>query len=154
MDIDPKIDASLAPTATTQERIRGLMAVGFSQALLASATKSSVSTVRNWAAGATQPRLEAGVILDDLRVTTRTLLGGLEPARVVQWFTSRDADRFDGVRPIEMIALDPMEVLAAAHGEVIAVTDPDATQGRRAGKGPVRPLALVGQSGRQNLTPF
>jgi hypothetical protein len=120
MDIDPELDRLLAPTATNAERVRGLLMVGIAPAVIAFATRSSASSLRNWSIGDTQPRHEAAIILDDLRITTRTLLEALEPERVVQWFTSRDPDRFGGMRPFEMIAIDPMEVLAAAHATVLA----------------------------------
>lgn len=109
----------LGNTATNAERVRGLLMLGLPPRELTRATGcQSPSTLRNWASGQTQPRDHAAIVIDDLRITVRTLLGaGLEPERVVRWLLSRDTDHFQGMRPIDMIAVDPMDVLAAAQGE-------------------------------------
>ena len=114
----------LATTATTSERVRALLAVGLSPAFLATATGTSPSTIRNWTSGSTQPRPEAKLALDDIRAVAATLLdAGLEAERVAEWLTSRDADRFDGLRPIEMVVRDPLAVLAAARDFATTAAD-------------------------------
>lgn len=122
--MDADLAELLAPTATTIERVRALLAIGLSPAFLATATGSSPSTIRNWSLGETQPRPDAELALDDLRAVASALLDrGLQPERIAKWLTSRDLDRFEGQRPIEMIARDPMAVLAAAHGLAIREAD-------------------------------
>ena len=114
----------LATTATTSERVRALLAIGLSPAFLATATGTSPSTIRNWSNGSTQPRPEAKLALDDIRAVSATLLdAGLEPERVAEWLTSRDAQRFDGLRPIEMVVRDPIAVLVAAQAVATTATD-------------------------------
>jgi hypothetical protein len=110
----------LATTSTNAERVRGLLEL-LTPKMIARATGcSSPSTLRNWSMGQTQPREDAAIAIDDLRIAALTLLeAGLEPERVGRWFASLHPDRFDGLRPFEMIAIDPMEVLAAAQSEAI-----------------------------------
>jgi hypothetical protein len=115
MQTGPDLGEDLATTATTRERVRALLSIGLSPAFLATATGTSPSTIRNWSNGGTQPRPEAKLALDDIRAVAATLLdAGLEPERVAEWLTSRDA-RFEGLRPIEMVVRDPMSVLIAAR---------------------------------------
>lgn len=146
MDFKEKLKRLLSKTATNPERVRGLLELGLAPAVLAMATSSSASTLRNWSTGSTQPRAEAAIVLDDLRLTARTLLDGLEPERVALWFTSRDPDYFDGMRPIEMISHDPMTVLAAAH-ETLLEADGASRSGNGLAPRQSRPLALVGDEG-------
>lgn len=106
----------LATTATTSERVQALLAIGLSPAFLATATNTSPSTIRNWSNGGTQPRPEARLALDDIRAVAATLLhAGVEPERVAEWLTSRDPERLEGLRPIEMVVRDPLSVLVAAR---------------------------------------
>ena len=114
-DFDERL---LARTSTHGERVRGLLAMGIHAEELASATNAAVSTLRNWSAGQSEPRLAAAVVLDNLRTTATVLLKEFEPARAARWMTSRDPERFDGLRPLDYIAVDPLDVLAAAHGDV------------------------------------
>lgn len=111
-----ELEELLGPTATAAERVRGLLAIGLTPAVIGIATRSSASTIRNWSIGATQPRSDAMIALDDLRTVAKALLELVGPERAALWLTSRDPARFGGLRPVEMIPLDPMEVLAAAHG--------------------------------------
>jgi len=128
----------LAPTSTNAERVRALLRLQLTPRMLAHATGChSLSTLRNWSTGQTQPREDAALALDDLRLVALTLLqGGLEPERVGRWFASRDPGRFDGMRPFERFAVAPMEVLAAAQGDALRA---------RAERQPS--LALVGEDG-------
>lgn len=119
MDLDPELGCLLGPTATVTERVEGLVMMGVPLATIAQATRSSVSTLRNWTSGQTQPRPDAAIALDDLRMIARALLEGLEPERAAAWLSSRDPERFEGARPFEIIPIDPMDVLAAASEAVI-----------------------------------
>jgi hypothetical protein len=121
MGDETELDRLLLPTATNSERLAGLLALGLGCQVIAATTRSSTSTLRNWKTGQTEPRSDATIILDDLRMIAKTLIdGGLEPERAARWLTSRDPDRFDGARPIEIVPIDPMEVLAAAHAITLA----------------------------------
>jgi DNA-binding transcriptional regulator YiaG len=117
MEAEADVEEMLAPTATTSERVRGLLALPLSPAVIATATNSSPSTIRNWSIGQTEPRPDAAIALDDLRMVAKALLKHLEPERAARWLTSRDPNRLDGMRPVEMIRIDPMAVLAAANAE-------------------------------------
>lgn len=114
----------LSATATNAERVRGLMQMGLSQRTLARATGcQSPSTLRNWGAGHNEPREDAAITLDDIRITAVTLLkAGMEPERVARWFMSRDDDRFDNARPIDRVREDPMGVLLAAKQDAMELT--------------------------------
>jgi hypothetical protein len=144
LDTDAKLKRLLSPLATNAERVRGLLLLGLAPATIALATRSSVSTVRNWTAGDTQPRMDAEVVLDDLRMTARMLLDGYEPERVARWLTSRDPDRFDGSRPVDMIRLDPMDVLAAAQAALLENAEAGQAVAESRNNGKPRTLALVG----------
>ncbi len=120
---DEELEQNLAPTATNSERVQALLAIGLAPSAVATAARSSVASVRNWSTGAATPRPDADIVLDDLRSTAKTLLdGGLEPERIARWLMSRDPNRFGGMRPIERIPIDPIEVLAEAHGVALAST--------------------------------
>lgn len=119
---DPDFERLLATTATSSERVRGLLALGITTATLADITRCSESATRNWKSGQAEPRADAAMVIDDLRITALVLLrAGLEPERAANWLTSRDPDHFGAMRPIEMIRIDPMEVLAAAHETVLGL---------------------------------
>jgi len=117
----PEVDLEhmLMPTATAAERTQGLLVL-LHPTVLADAIGVKVSSIRNWASGQSQPRSNAAIALDDLRTTAKLLLdGGLDPERVSAWLTSRDPSYWDGMRPVEAIRLDPMDVFAAAHGVIL-----------------------------------
>lgn len=118
-----ELDHLLAPTATISERVKGLLGLGLPAAEIAKAVGvGSTSTLRNWATGDTEPRADAVIALDDLRVTATVLLdGGLEPERAVSWLLSRDPKHLENERPIDIVRTAPMKVLAAAHD--IAIED-------------------------------
>ncbi len=126
----------LTPTSTNAERVQALLELPVTPKMLAHATGcQSLSTLRNWSTGQTQPREDAALALDDMRMAALTLLqADIEPRRVGRWFASRDPERFGGMRPFEMIAIAPMDVLAAAQGEALRA---------RAARQPM--LALVGE---------
>lgn len=115
----------LAPTATTSERVRGLLGLGLQPIEIAKAVGvGSTSTLRNWIASGTEPRPDAVIVLDDLRATAKILLdGNLEPERIVSWLMSRDP-LFDSERPIDLLPSTPMRVLSAAHAVVIQASTP------------------------------
>lgn len=109
----------LSPTATVAERTRGLLKL-LPPAVLADAVGVKVSSLRNWTVDQSRPRFDAAIALDDLRATAKVLLdGGLEEARVTAWLTSRDPDVWEGQRPVELIRVDPLDVLQAAQGLVL-----------------------------------
>jgi hypothetical protein len=109
----------LGPTATTAERVRGLLGAGLSAADVAATSGVSVSALRNWGSGDAQPRNDSAIALDDLRaVVTILLTGGLPAARATGWLTSRN-DRFGDDRPIDLLRVNPTAVLSAAHGVVL-----------------------------------
>jgi transcriptional regulator with XRE-family HTH domain len=112
----------LEPTSTTSERVRGLLEAGLVAHDVAVATGVSVSALRNWSAGQTQPRRDAELALDDLRITVKTLLdGGLEAPRAVSWLKSRNPEYFENERPIDVLSKSPMQVLSAAHCELLEI---------------------------------
>lgn len=116
----------LGPTATTAERVNGLLGLGLHPADIGTALGgTTASTLRNWIAGDTEPRADAAISLDDLRATARALLeAGLEPQRVVSWLISRDP-RFEGQRPIDILATTPTRVLSAAFEQVLDESEAD-----------------------------
>lgn len=119
-----ELQALLRPTATTQERVRGLLEVGLQTRHLASVTGVSDGAIRTWLAGAVEPRPNASIVLDDLRTTIKLLLDhGLEPERAALWITSRDPERFGDDRPIDVLPKRPSSVLAAAVGQVLGHDD-------------------------------
>jgi hypothetical protein len=116
-----ELDRLLHTTATTRERVRGLLAVGLHTSDIADAAGVSESAVRNWSSGQTEPRPHPEVILDDLRAAARVLIaGGIDPARAVRWLKSRNREPLHDQRPLDVLPVDPMRVLAAAHEEVLA----------------------------------
>jgi transcriptional regulator with XRE-family HTH domain len=115
------LQQSLAPTATTAERVKALLAVGLTAADIAELTGVSVSAIRNWSAGQASPRPDAERVLDDLRHTVAVLLdSGLEPDRAARWLKSRRTDEdFDNERPIDLLREKPLSVFAAANEELV-----------------------------------
>lgn len=110
----------LAPTSTTPERLRGLLALGLTGAAVASAVGVSASALRNWTAGIAEPRADAAITLDDLRAAAKALLDGhVEPARVTSWLTSRTPRLRGNQRPLDLLATTPVEVLVAVHEHVL-----------------------------------
>ena len=110
----------LAPTATTSERVEGMLSLGLKANELADVTGATESSVRNWIAGDTEPRPETAMALDYLRAVLKALLdGGMEPERAVRWLTSLDPSRFGEERPIEVLQTTPGRVLSAAIDETL-----------------------------------
>ena len=131
----------LVPTATAAERTQGLLML-LPPAIIADAVGVKVSSLRNWVSGQSQPRSGSAILLDDLRATAKILLdGGVDPGRARAWLTSRDPKAWDGMRPVEAIRLDPMDVLAAAHGVVLDQAQADERSGKH--RNAERSLALV-----------
>jgi hypothetical protein len=116
----PQVQLLLAPTATTGERIEGLLGLGLHPDDISTALGgTSPSTMRNWIAGTTEARSNAALALDDLRATAKALLdAGLEPKRVANWLISRN-ERFDGQRPIDVLPANPTAVLSAAFERIL-----------------------------------
>ena len=106
------LQAQLSHTSTISERVRGLAALGLPPAQTAKACGVSVSGLRNWANGSSEPRGDSAIVLDDLRAVTLLLLDRMTAERVVIWLTSRDPHTRR--RPIDEIAVTPSDVLAAA----------------------------------------
>ena len=105
----------LSQTATTSERVHGLLALGLPAAHVAEALGVTVSALRNWSSGQSLPRPDAAIALDDLRYVAWLLLvdGGMECERVARWLTSRDAKSQH--RPLDLIRTRPTDVLTAAY---------------------------------------
>lgn len=115
MSPETELAELLAPTATHAERVRGLLEL-VDVPTLAEATGARASTLRNWRAGSGRPRRPAAIIVDDLRTVAKILLdNGVEPERITSWLTSRDPDFYEGMRPVDVIRHDPMDVFAAAY---------------------------------------
>jgi DNA-binding NarL/FixJ family response regulator len=115
--LDEELREWLAPSATSTERIRGLLAMGLSPTHIARATGVSQSTVRSWSGGRAVPRMSSALILDDLRMVAAVLLdGGLGRDQTVAWLTSRDMRT--GERPVDALARRPSDVVAAALREI------------------------------------
>lgn len=112
--------AHLAPTATTSERVEGLLSLGLKANEVATVTGTTESSVRNWVAGDTQPRPEAAMALDYLRAVLKALLdGGMEPERALSWLMSLDPHRFGDQRPIDALRTTPGKILTAAIDETL-----------------------------------
>jgi hypothetical protein len=127
MTSDKDLSRLLLPTATASERTRGLLVL-IHPAILADAVGVKVTSLRNWASGQSQPRSDAAITLDDLRATAKVLLdGGVDAERASAWLTSRDPSAWEGMRPVEAIRVDPMDVLGAAH-DVVLELEKDAEQ--------------------------
>jgi hypothetical protein len=131
-----QVQEMLARTATTAERVEGLLALGLAARELADAVGvASSSTVRNWVSEDSEPRLDASIALDDLRAVALILLeGGLEPRRAGLWITSRDPGRLEGQRPIELVRRLPLEVLSSAHDLLLEIFERTAAARRAGGK--------------------
>ena len=114
-----ELDQWLAPTATTSERVRALLAIGLHPADLSRAFGLSSTALRSWGRGQAEPRPDAAITLDDLRAVAKILLDGdMEPERVAHWIRSWSSTL--DARPLDIIATDPMKVRAAAHGQFLA----------------------------------
>jgi hypothetical protein len=114
----------LAPTATTGERVQGLLDLGLHPQEISTALGgTSASAMRNWIAGTSEARAGAAIALDDLRATARALLdAGLEPKRVAHWLRSRN-EKFEGQRPIDVLPINPSAVLSAAVELILEVPE-------------------------------
>jgi hypothetical protein len=114
-----QLQRSLAPAATTSERVRGLLAIGLHASEIARTTSVTVSALRNWSSGQAEPRPEAAIALDDLRSTAKILLDdGMEPARVAHWLRGWNPQL--GARPLERVATAPADVRKAAQAASLA----------------------------------
>lgn len=101
---ESEIKDGLRPTASTVVRTNAILAAGIEPGVLAVATDSSVSTVRNWKAGIVEPRMEAAEALDQLRYAMRTMVeGGLDPNAAAQFLKSISGDIQPPARPIELV---------------------------------------------------
>lgn len=113
-----ELEELLKISATTSERVRGLLGAGLHASEIARTTRVTVSALRNWSTGQAEPRPDAAITLDDLRATAKILLDGhMEPGRIAHWLRGWNP-KIDA-RPLEIIADTPMSVRAAAHGEVL-----------------------------------
>jgi hypothetical protein len=114
-----ELEEWLKPSATISERVHGLLEIGLHASDIAKTTGVSVSALRNWSTGQARPRPDASIALDDLRASARILLeGGMHPDRIAQWLAGWNP-KIEG-RPLDIIGTRPMDVRAAAHGEVFA----------------------------------
>jgi hypothetical protein len=142
MTPDKDLSRLLLPTATASERTRGLLVL-IPPTILADTVGVKVTSLRNWASGQSQPRSDAAITLDDLRATAKVLLDGrVDAERASAWLTSRDPSRWEGMRPVEAVRVDPMDVLGAAHGVVLEL-EKDAERPARKRVRRERALALV-----------
>lgn len=113
----------LSDTAAHQARIVALLALGLTVDELADAFEVAVSTVRNWQDGKGDPRAKAKRLVDDLRLAAVILSeAGLEGPEVGQWLRSRNRDALENQRPLELIASDPLRVLAACEAFLLRKT--------------------------------
>lgn len=124
-------ERGLAATASTADRIKAILAL-LEVEELAAALDVTAATIRNWLSGQAAPRRPALRTLDDLRRTT-VLLGeaGLEGEDCAQWLRSRQGGALENDRPLDVIAADPLRVLAAATGVVLRAQE-EAAGGLRA----------------------
>src|SRR4029077_16804072 len=134
---------ALAGTASPQERINALLAIGLTVEELSLALGVAENTVRNWADGAAAPRRAADRALDDLR-TVVLALGehGVESSRAVNWLRSRKGAGLGNQVPLELLRRDPLLVLAAAE-EPVRVEDISAQAAQSI------PLAVAAMPARQ-----
>jgi hypothetical protein len=111
--------AWLKPTATTSERVRGLLAVGLTRSDIVKATGVAERTFSNWKSGRSNPHADVASSFDDLRFVAMILIeGGVFPERVGRWLLSRNSQYLDGQRPVDLIQSSPQAVISAAQAEV------------------------------------
>lgn len=110
---------SLGATASTADRIEAILEL-LSVEELAAALDVTASTIRNWMGGQATPRRPALRTLDDLRRTILLLVdAGIQGEDCAQWLRSRQGGALENDRPVDVVATDPLRVLAAAAGMVI-----------------------------------
>ena len=110
----------LLETATHGARVGALLDLGVTVEELALTCSVAVSTVRTWQDGSAAPRHRTKLLIDDLRLVAVILLeAGLEGVEVGQWLRSRNRTGLGNERPLEIIAVDPQRVLAAAEAEIV-----------------------------------
>jgi|SRR6478609_6123603 len=111
---------TLDPITSTPARVEGLLAAGLEMEELALALDVTPTTIRNWLRGAATPRRGAVRTIDDLRQVAVILIeGGMDGVEMAQWLRSRQGRAMDDERPLDLIAQDPIRVLAAAHGSAL-----------------------------------
>lgn len=114
----------LRRTASAQQRVQRLLAIGLTVEDLALACDVSETTIRNWAAGNVAPRRLAEYALDDLReavaIMTAAKVDGQEAS---QWLRSRNTTMLDGQRPIDVIRTDALLVFAAIQHLLLDCVD-------------------------------
>src|ERR1700720_2673677 len=82
----PNVAAAFAATASPQERVNALIAIGLAVEELSLALGVAENTIRKWADGSAEPRRAADRALDDLRTVVLTLdEHGVESSRAVNW---------------------------------------------------------------------
>jgi hypothetical protein len=122
------IAEGLRPTASAQERIGLLLAIGLSVEELALTIGVAENTIRNWADGAGDPRRAADRALDDLRTVVEALTeAGVEGSRAVNWLRSRNRAWLENERPLDVLRIDPLLVLAAAEEPTVLEQEPRQT---------------------------
>jgi hypothetical protein len=112
------VPKGLTYDSSTSERLRALMDMGMTPLQLRSVLNDcSDATLRNWLDGATTPRDHALVLLDDLRAVVVALgHAGIRGHSATKWLFSRNFGRWiGGQRPIEMLADQPLRLLAAVQ---------------------------------------
>jgi hypothetical protein len=117
MTVAPAAERKLGSFSTTAERVEALIEI-LDGPLVARAAHVTSTAVRNWMEGA-EPRTDAAMTLDDLRLVVAVLLdGGFEPERIKSWLLSRNVDWLEAKRPIDEISQTPGLVHAAANDAV------------------------------------
>ena len=116
----------LDPVSSTSDRVRALIAL-VGAAELAAATSFGEggdikeSTIRNWANGQAEPRRNAAITIDDLRMAAKLLLDAEKtPDETRKWLLSRNEVFIlhgapeDPRRPIDLIRDQPTRVFREA----------------------------------------
>lgn len=110
----------LLETASHAARINALLGLGLTAEELATTYSVAVSTVRNWQEDVAVPRHRARLLTDDLRLTAVILdEAGLRDGEIAQWLRSRNRAYLANERPLDLIAGEPLRVLAAAEAEIV-----------------------------------
>jgi hypothetical protein len=120
------VPKGLTYDSSTSDRLRALMEMGLTTMQLRSVLSNcSDATLRNWLDGTTTPRDHALVLLDDLRAVVVALgHAGIRGPSATKWLFSRNFSRWiGGRRPIEMLAEQPLRLLAAVQDLVYPSED-------------------------------